>query len=163
MKKQDRIRQAGRADSGFVLVVFMVLLLILSLLAVHTMGTGISEQIMAGNNQFANKTFNNAEAGLVQGEHYIETTINTTFPDFQSSHSIAGATFNPFPGNNNITIQHLGGVVVVQTTGIVRTPACTAGATGCLDYYRVTSVGTGSGPSMQTVSSVYTKYINYIP
>ncbi|MEO5377772.1 MAG: hypothetical protein H7832_08330 [Magnetococcus sp. DMHC-6] len=153
-------------EAGYLLILFLVLLLFLSILALSSMDTGIMEQKMAGNTQFQVKAFNNAEATLVEGETYIAANILTTFPTFKTD---SGLTFDGdsfiLPGNSNVTVTHVSSSVVVEITQpyLGSVPGCDAGQTGCVDYYRVTSKGgQGIGSSEQTVESIYANYIPYV-
>ena len=68
---------SGRRQHGAALVVGLLLLLVLTILAISGMSTATLELQMAGNEQYQERSFQSAEAGIEQA---IEAGIYTTDP-----------------------------------------------------------------------------------
>lgn len=67
----------GRGERGFVLIVAMLLLMVLSLVVIAGAQGTIIEEHMAGNNNARMNAFQAAEAGLRDGEARIQAMKNT--------------------------------------------------------------------------------------
>jgi hypothetical protein len=151
-------------EGGFVLILVLGLLAMLSILAISAMDSGILEQKMAGNTQFQSIAINDAEGSLVQGEEYIRNSITGTYATFAATPPVT-ITSKKFilPGNNNVSITHLVSKVIVEVTEPYTgaAPGCGAGQTGCLDYYRVTTISQTTGGAAQSVESIFAKYTPY--
>lgn len=156
-------------ESGFVLILSLVLLVLLTIFSISTMDTGTLEQKMVSNTQFTVDTFNTAEQLVVKGENYIRDSITVTFPTFRANNSglfddiITDVDFL-LPGYSNVTITHQGSDVVVSLNPHPEPEeGCDLDETGCMDYYSVTAVGTNSAGTQQTIETLYGKHVKYQP
>jgi type IV pilus assembly protein PilX len=73
-------KAAAPAQSGAALVVGLLLLVILTLLAISGMNTATTELIMAGNEQYRQKAFNAAGAGIEEALVKLPTVPQTSTP-----------------------------------------------------------------------------------
>lgn len=149
-------------QAGSVLIVYMILMMLMSMVAVSAFDTAVTEQRMAGNAQFQMKAFNDAEASLVQAENFIRDNISVTFADYKKQQGLVGNIINQV---NNVTIEYLQSTVVIETTEPYSgpDPGCGENQTGCLDYYQITSTGKGVGSAVQVVQTIFGNYIPYVP
>lgn len=78
-KINDRMGARDRSQSGAALVVGLILLLVLTLLAISGMTTASLELQMAGNDQYQERAFQFAEAGIEQAidSGIYNTTVTT--------------------------------------------------------------------------------------
>lgn len=70
-----RSYKGSKQQSGVVLVVGLIILLILTLIGISGMQTSSMEEKMAGNVRDHNLAFHAAESGLSAGEHYLRVTV----------------------------------------------------------------------------------------
>lgn len=72
-----------KKQQGAVLIVSLIMLLLLTILAISSMGTTIMEEKVTGNFKDKNTAFQSAEAALRDGETYLRTTAN--LPSFDGT------------------------------------------------------------------------------
>ena len=146
-------------QTGMVLVISLVFLLVLSLLGLASMQGAVSQQKIAGGIWHRNQSFQNAESGLRLGELIVQRTgsvlplcqsISACAPP-QEAFSVVGAGANPVSAVNWAALK--GGLYGVQSLGqgegVVGLPAQTPAA-----LFRVTAVGL-SGQSRTVLETVY--------
>lgn len=146
-------------QSGMVLLVCLVFLLVLSLTGLAAMQGAVSQQKIAGGVWHRNQSFQSAESGLRLGELMVRRTgsglvvcqsISTCAPP-PESFSVVGAGANPVSAVNWVALK--GGLYGIQSLGqgegLVDLPPQTPAA-----MYRVTAVGL-SGQSRTVLESVF--------
>lgn len=79
-RRHSDARLSRRAETGAALVVGLLLLLVLTLLAISGMSTSTLELQMAGNQQYAERSFQAAEIGIEQAFHSGEYNTSKTTP-----------------------------------------------------------------------------------
>jgi type IV pilus assembly protein PilX len=95
MKHQGPLHHAARtAQRGAALVVGMILLLVLTVLAVSGVTTAALELLMAGNEQYQERAFQAADAGIEQA---MAAGVFTTDPAAAAAIYDNPATVNPTP------------------------------------------------------------------
>ncbi|WP_260410096.1 PilX N-terminal domain-containing pilus assembly protein [Pseudomonas cichorii] len=149
-------------QSGMVLLVSLVFLLLLTLLGISSMQNATLQEKMAGSVGLRNQSFQRAEAALRLGESSIRVvgftlakcTNNTTCAPPAESTTLTAAGTNGTSGVSWVAaagggfygIQNLG----ATATPIKRPPTCT----GTVTLYRVTSVAI-LGTSRTVLESIY--------
>ncbi|MBN6712925.1 pilus assembly PilX family protein [Pseudomonas capsici] len=148
-------------QSGMVLLVSLVFLLLLTLLGISSMQNATLQEKMAGSVALRNQSFQKAEAALRLGESSIRVvgftlakcTTNATCAPPAESTTLTAAGTNGTSGVSWVAagggfygIQNLG----TTATPIKRPPTCT----GTVTLYRVTSVAI-QGTSRTVLESIY--------
>jgi type IV pilus assembly protein PilX len=139
-----RTPQAFGRQRGAALVVGLLLLVILTLLAISGMNTASTELVMAGNEQFRQRAFNSASAGIEQrletlakvnqsldtptvvtktinGDEYTTSTLykgdDTNIPDFSVGRfvGIHYQVLSTGKSKRDATTVHTQGAYVIQT------------------------------------------------
>lgn len=88
------VAHASRRQSGAVLVVTLVFLLVVTLIAVGSMRSTTLEEKMAGNTRDRNLAFQAAESGIREAEAFIDSI--TSLGDFDGAAGLYGLTdFEP--------------------------------------------------------------------
>ncbi|MPR04901.1 pilus assembly protein PilX [Pseudomonas sp. MAFF 212408] len=150
-----------RRQTGMVLVISLVFLLVLSLIGLASMQGAVSQQKIAGSLWHRNQSFQSAESALRLGESIVHraggalpvcSSVSLCAPPLESS-SVAGAGANPvsavmWVGSKNglYGVQSLGLAV-----GLAGLPAETSAT-----VYRVTAVGL-SGQSRTVLETLYAR------
>lgn len=172
-------------QSGSVLILSLVVLLVLTLLGLSGMNTTIMQERMAGNVQEMNSAFQAAEAGLRDGEadvanNVVETTVfnedcsggfcepsktatevwdDTTKVDWDDGTNTVQYGTNTgvdaLPGVSTQPQYIIEKLQVVDRSSSIKTGF---GGYSIADWYRITSVGVGeNGQSRVMVQSTYRK------
>jgi type IV pilus assembly protein PilX len=93
----------GRRESGAVLVIGLIILVVLTLLGVQGMRTNVAQERMAGNMRERNFAFQAAEAALRAGEAQNPVGINfQALPNPAALPGDAEAALNPADWNNGV-------------------------------------------------------------
>ena len=148
-----------RRQTGMVLLISLVFLLVLSLIGLASMQGAVSQQKIASGVWHRNQSFQSAESGLRLGESIVQRT-GAAVPLCQSISSCAPpqeAFSVVSPGANSVSavswVALTGGLYGIQSlgqgTGLVGLPPETVAA-----VYRVTAVGL-SGQSRTVLETVY--------
>ncbi|MCK9604950.1 MAG: PilX N-terminal domain-containing pilus assembly protein [Methylomonas sp.] len=95
------MRINSSAQSGVVLVVGLIMLLLLTIIGVAGVQSTSLEEKMAGNNRDRNLAFQSAEAALRAGEARIETLWNGGNGSIQAFCTGTAGQFSTVPGCNN--------------------------------------------------------------
>jgi len=93
--RQPRLQFGNRQQRGFVLVVCLVILLVLTVLGVNNMGTGNLEERMASNSQSKLTTFQNAESAIEEtydGGVDVDAVISNTALTVTHTYNYSGKT-----------------------------------------------------------------------
>lgn len=148
-------------QSGMVLLISLVFLLLLALIGLSSMQGAVSQQKIAGSIWHRNQSFQSAESGLRLGESTVQRSgaglppcqsVATCAPPGESS-TLIGAGTHPVSGVDWVAIK--GGLYGIQSlgegVGLVHLPP-EAGAA----LYRVTAVGL-SGQSRTVLETVYAR------
>ncbi|MBX7275039.1 pilus assembly protein PilX [Pseudomonas sp. ERGC3:05] len=148
-----------RRQTGMVLMISLVFLLVLSLIGLASMQGAMSQQKIASGVWHRNQSFQSAESGLRLGESVVRhagamlplcQSISRCAPP-QESFSVVGAGENPVSAVSWVALK--GGVYGIQSlgagAGLVGLPHETVAA-----LYRVTAVGL-SGQSRTVLETVY--------
>lgn len=154
-------------QSGAVLAVGLIMLLIMTLLGITSMGTTNLEEKMAGNTRDRAIAFQAAESALRQGESIVQAnwsslTFDTSctggFCDCSSTSTICpeywtdstldvwntGSRHNKYTDTiNNVSSQ---GKYIIEYLGAYEQPLDPVCNTCPKDYYRITAVGYGMSP-----------------
>lgn len=147
-----RLRQ-----SGMVLLICLVFLLMSSLIGVAAMQGAVSQQKNVGGLRHRHQSFQAAESGLRLGESIVRRTpdvipvcasISACAPPVESTSLVVGGT-NPVSAVTWITLK--GGLYGVQSLGVVDLPPAPPSA-----LYRVTAVGI-SGQTRTVLETVYAR------
>lgn len=141
MKKHMQIMRPGR-QSGAVLLVGMVMLLILMLGAVSLMNASVQDERMTGNTRRATDAFLAAEAGMQHALYVLDEGRWFTYScdaDPDLNQAIGTLLDNQSSGSDNVAGQNAA-AYTVEFTG-----ACTETAEGVMDNVRLRSTGTQAG------------------
>lgn len=158
MTRRDSIHPR---QTGMVLLISLVFLLVVSLIGLASMQGAVSQQKIAGSAWHRNQSFQSAESGLRFGELIVHRagsalplchSISTCAPPGESS-SVVGGGANPVSAVAWVAMK--GGLYGIQSLGqgfgLVDLPPETAAA-----LYRVTAVGL-SGQSRTVLETVYAR------
>ena len=88
--------RARRRQGGAALVIGLMLLVIMTLLAVSAVNTASTELVMAGNEQFRERAFQAAEAGIEQATKELATVPQTGTTVTTTDTAIASMTGDKF-------------------------------------------------------------------
>jgi len=157
-------RSLPSSQTGMVLVVSLIFLLLLTLLGVSAMQNATMQEKMSGSVMVRNQSFQYAEAALRLGESAIQvkdfvlakcTSPATCAPPPESTgypnpgnNSVSGVTWVRAGENGVYALQNIG----TTTTPISRPPTCSASSTVTL--YRVTA-SAKQGTSVTVLESIY--------
>lgn len=151
-----RLRQ-----SGMVLLISLVFLLLLSLVGLSSMQGAVTQQKIAASLWLRNQSLQSAESGLRRGESAVQRSFSTlrlchsivACAPPEGAFSVVGPGVDPVSGVTWMTLK--GGLYGVQflgpATGLAHLPPQTPAA-----VYRVTAVGL-SGPLRTVLESIYTR------
>ncbi|MGY2376896.1 pilus assembly PilX family protein [Pseudomonas sp. SDO524_S393] len=150
-----------KRQSGMVLLISLVFLLLLSLVSLASMQGAVSQQKVTGSLWHRNQSFQTAESGLRLGESTLQHgaaavplchSIATCAPPAESF-SVLGAGTNPVSAVTWMALK--GGLYGLQAlgpaVGLAQLPAQTVA-----DLYRVTAVGL-AGQSRTVLETVYAR------
>lgn len=148
-------------QSGMVLLISLVFLLLLSLIGLSSMQGAVTQQKVAGSLWHRNQSFQSAESGLRLGEAVVQRAFaglpacqsSVTCAPPEESFSVTNAGVNPVSAVTWVALK--GGLYGVQSLGmaigLANLPPQTSAA-----LYRVTSVGL-SGQSRTVLESVFAR------
>lgn len=88
----EQVRDTMRNEGGYVLVVALLVMAILSLLGIAGMNTSIFEKQIAGNDWNSKRTFYKADAGVSMGSELIEQNLNLGCINGFAENKIKGTT-----------------------------------------------------------------------
>lgn len=145
-------------QTGMVLLISLVFLLVVSLIGLSSMQGAVSQQKIVGSLWHRNQSFQSAESGLRLGESVVlraggglplcQSVIRCAPP--QESYSVVKSGVNP--GSAITWVALKGGLYGVQSLGVVDwLPQAPAG------LYRVTAVGV-SGQSRTVLEAMYARW-----
>ena len=154
-------KNAQRLQSGMVLLIGLVFLLLLSLIGLSSLQGAAAQQKIAGSLWHRNQSFQSAESGLRQGEASVRRAF-AALPLCQSivacapppeAFSVMGAGVGPVSGIAWVALK--GGVYGIQSLGVaLGLPHLPAQSPAAL--YRLTAVGL-SGQSRTVLESLYVR------
>lgn len=153
-------------QSGAVLVVSLVMLLLLTIISVAGMQTTSLEEKMTGNQRDRNLAFQATESAVRAGEDFL---TQATLPTFNGSNGLYAQNDSP-PGANDdwanfssVTYSYAGSLIasapqyVIQRLADVESgSSLDAGAYGQSEMYRVTARGVGgTGTAVVVIQTTY--------
>lgn len=150
-------KPGSRSQTGAALAISLIMLLLLTIIGVTAMQSTTLQERMAGNARELNDAFQIAEAGLIDGERYLNqvtigpfsSTANTDglyeaksillptdqeWWDITATWTAAGSDAGTLTGARYI---------VEQLPALATGGSLEAGTPGVLQYYRITAQGTG--------------------
>jgi type IV pilus assembly protein PilX len=140
-------RGPARAQSGAVLVIGLIILVVLTLLGVQGMRTNVAQERMAGNMRERNVAFQAAEAALRQGESVVpQGSAPAPLPDIAGWDGVAGpgvGSVGGFTDGVGNPVFHIGPPVEILI-GI-------DGGQEVIEIYPVTARGVGFQPGSVVV------------
>lgn len=163
-----------KKQSGIVLVISMIFLVILTMLGLSSMQGTMTEIAMSGNLRESDLSFQTAEMGLVSAEEYIEESISNTVYDNNNgllsstaddpnyfadanwaSVQTSTATINNVYSSPKFIIKHLGDRSQNEVAS-VNIGGYGSGQPGrTIDYFRSTSRGYGQTDRATTMVQSY--------
>jgi Tfp pilus assembly protein PilX len=182
---RGRAREGGRNEQGFVLVVALLALLVVTVLGVLALSTSTTEVMIAGNTRLREINFSGAESGLEISDPAIRYIVyNQALGSYAgivldpnlTTELRSGPSFDSDTCKNNPDLQlTLGTMTVSVDIDRVFAAPCegaaiefasgyegagTGGSGGTCAYYRVNSMSTEAVGSENVVGGVY-KYVSY--
>jgi type IV pilus assembly protein PilX len=161
-------------ESGFALIVSLLILIVLSLLGLTAVRTTILQEKMAGNLRDQNLAFQSAESALRDAEGFVDSIASTSiFNDVGGLYSQVSSDPDYFstatwgPGNSLSYSGTIAGVVsqpryIIKYMGIVATDAGALNIggygdqqVGNLNSFQITALGTGGRSTTQVVLQEY--------
>lgn len=144
--------QTFKHQSGAVLVVSLVMLLLLSIISVAGMQTTTLEEKMTGNQRDRNLAFQAAESAIRAGENFL---TQATLPTFNGNNGLYAQNGNPPGANSNWASYNTVAYayddlvasaplyVIQRLADIESGSSLDAGSYGQSEMYRVTARGVG--------------------
>lgn len=154
-------------QSGAVLAVSLIILLLLTLIGITAMRVTTMEEKMAGNTRNRNLAFQAAESALRDGEAYVESLTTTSGftgagglysetdaePDYTNSASWSATTSraysSTFPGVSSTPRYYIKILAVVAAPTTSKVLPSTTGA--AVTIFRITARGVGANPNAEVV------------
>ena len=166
MYRKERLPSC--TETGSVLIVSLVMLLLLSLIGLAGMQNTIMQDRMAGNMRDKDMAFEAAEAALREAEEDLSASVPAAFLGANGLYRIGASNRPDWPaditdnGNGVITYRgNFSGVVaqpkyVVEQIDTIVPPGCDLSSYCEPVYYKVTGVGFGgSDTSAAVITTVY--------
>ena len=161
------LRNRRAHQSGAVLIVGLILLLLLTLIGVTSSQVTSLEEKMAGNNRNINIAFQAAESALRAGEAATATVVAANYYTGSTQpYDWENAKVTPYHGGAlakissanapKFIIEMIGATNIANGSGGSLEAGTASGATGTANWYRITAQGKGADPNaVVMVQSIY--------
>ena len=108
-----------REEKGFILVIALMMLLVLTLIGIGSVNTSTYELLITGNYRVSEEAFYAADAGIQDGINRIVKKVISDAGSEDLTTWNSGVTYATSGFNNSFTVTHLsgGGVVVEAPNG----------------------------------------------
>ena len=164
--------QTRKHQSGAVLIIGLIMLLVLTLIGATSMGTSTLEEKMAGNTRDRTIAFQAAESALREAERIVQGSASTLtfdtgcthgFCDCASTTTICAeywtdSTLNVWSTSNrhikyNTTINNVAtqSKYIIESLGSFTAPSDPVCPTCSRNHYRITALGYGMTPSARVM------------
>lgn len=156
-------RVPKRAETGSVLIVSLIMLLLLSLIGLAGMQTTIMQDRMAANLRDKGMAFEAAEAALREAETGLRVNVSPSFSGVNGLYRVGANNLPDWPAdptdNGNSVITYSGGVpgvyqqpkYVIEQVDTIIPPGCDLSSYCEPVYYRITGVGFGGSDTSSAV------------